>query len=198
MCCWQGDLATALPALQLLDVRTPSFVSCRLWSLPSSMRHVRLEGACVALVGSDCPIAPELTVIVESIMLILVSRGAESPCRTRSDGAKLLVAARNLRLQSDWMERNPGQQPSAEAVLVDSVTRQPFAELSFCQQRKHQPLQVECVPSNGRDQPLCRETFDSLQQLHVRCSQLAMPAGASCHLSSGSYNPALTMTFRFS
>ena len=84
-----------------------------------------------------------------SWFLLEVSDGEGLSRRTGPRGAELHVSARKLWLHSDWLERHLGQQPSAPAVLVDGIIRQPFAELAFWQ-RHERPQTVECMKGQLR------------------------------------------------
>ena len=188
-----------LPALAALHINTLGSTRCHLPSLPGSVRSVRLRGKGSELYGGCCPINPDLTVVAEGKYVVLdISNGWVSGRHARASGTVLQLAAYLLRLDSDWLERHPGQQPSAAVILVDCVMRQPFAEVAFWQERRQQPLEVQCklTGPEADDVQWIMETFDSLQQLHAACHALTLQAGASCNLTTGSTEPAFILTFR--
>ena len=191
-CGLQGGFAPALPALEELHVGTPADVRCQLSALPRSLRQLSMTGLCVLLEGGGCTIAPDLAVNVYAITASLnvddpwcLSRGAELQLTVRE--LQLSVRKLDAGLQSSWPNRHPGEQPSAAAVLLDFVKRQPFTKLALWQKRedKH-PLWLECIEGNDDDHPLCSEPFDSLQQLHAACRGLARQVGVSCKLTTSS------------
>ena len=105
---------------------------------------------------------------------------------------------RALWVHSNWAERHPGQQPSAAAIFVDSVIRQPFAELTIWQMSQ-KPVGVECIAYDEAEQRcyrLCNETFGSLHHLHAACRSLALQACVSCDFRSTDSMPAFILTFQ--
>ena len=198
-------MAKALPALEVLDILTTACARCQLSGLPSSMQELGLYGEYVSLGGGHCSVAPALAVTMTGIVVSLdVSIGSDWSRPARPLGAELLLIARKLWVHTDWADRHPGQQPSAAAVLVDCAVRQPFKQLTFMQLYDQQDLEIECMSGaddDQTDQPLCKERFDSLEQLHAACRSLASQACASCDLIPGpdtfpgSSKPACVLAF---